>query len=62
MTDQNLTKIARKSGTFAMVAVDQREALRGMFAAHQSEPVPDSMLAQFKVDVAEVLSPLDRRY
>lgn len=57
MTDQNLAKIARKSGTFAMVAVDQREALRGMFAAHQSEPVPDSMLAQFKVDVAEVLSP-----
>lgn len=57
MTDQNLARIARESGTFAMVAVDQREALRGMFAAHQSEPVPDSMLAQFKVDVAEVLSP-----
>ncbi|MGA1329641.1 MAG: hypothetical protein ACO3ZX_04760 [Candidatus Nanopelagicales bacterium] len=53
----NLTRIARASGTFAMVAVDQREALRGMFAAHQTEPVPDSMLAQFKVDVAEVLSP-----
>lgn len=57
MTDQNLARIARASGTFAMVAVDQREALRGMFAAHQSDPVPDSMLAQFKVDVAEVLSP-----
>jgi len=57
MADQMLTKIARPSGTFAMVAVDQREALRGMFAAHQSDPVPDSMLAQFKVDVAEVLSP-----
>lgn len=57
MTDQNLARIARSSGTFAMVAVDQREALRGMFAAHQTEPVPDSMLAQFKVDVAEVLSP-----
>jgi len=57
MTDKNLARIARASETFAMVAVDQREALRGMFAAHQSEPVPDSMLAQFKVDVAEVLSP-----
>jgi len=57
MTDQNLKNLARESGTFAMVAVDQREALRGMFAAHQSEPVPDSVLAQFKVDVAEVLSP-----
>lgn len=57
MTDSSLSKLARQSGTFAMVAVDQREALRGMFAAHQSEPVPDSMLAQFKVDVAKALSP-----
>jgi sulfofructosephosphate aldolase len=57
MSNSGLSKIARSSGTFAMVAVDQREALRGMFAAHQGEPVPDSVLAQFKVDVAEVLSP-----
>jgi sulfofructosephosphate aldolase len=41
-----------------MVAVDQREALRGMFAAHQSTPVPDSQLTQFKVDVARELSPI----
>ena len=47
-----LTKLARPSGALAMVAVDQREALRGMFAAHQSTPVPDSQLTQFKVDVA----------
>ena len=40
-----------------MVAVDQREALRGMFAAHQSTAVPDSQLTQFKVDVARELSP-----
>jgi sulfofructosephosphate aldolase len=40
-----------------MVAVDQREALRGMFAAHQTNPVPDSQLTQFKVDVARELSP-----
>jgi sulfofructosephosphate aldolase len=39
-----LTKLARASGALAMVAVDQREALRGMFAAHQSTPVPDSQL------------------
>ena len=52
-----LTKLARSSGTLAMVAVDQREALRGMFAAHQSTPVPDSQLTQFKVDVARELSP-----
>ena len=41
-----LTKLARTSGVLAMVAVDQREALRGMFAAHQSTPVPDSQLTQ----------------
>ncbi len=52
-----LTKLARPSGALAMVAVDQREALRGMFAAHQSTPVPDSQLKQFKVDVARELSP-----
>jgi len=52
-----LTNLARPSGTLAMVAVDQREALRGMFAAHQSTPVPDSQLTQFKVDVARELSP-----
>jgi sulfofructosephosphate aldolase len=40
-----------------MVAVDQREALRGMFAAHQDSAVPDSQLTQFKVDVARELSP-----
>lgn len=54
---KSLTKIARPSGALAMVAVDQREALRGMFAAHQSTPVPDSQLTQFKVDVARQLSP-----
>jgi sulfofructosephosphate aldolase len=52
-----LTNLARPSGALAMVAVDQREALRGMFAAHQSNPVPDSQLTQFKVDVARELSP-----
>jgi len=52
-----LTNLARPSGALAMVAVDQREALRGMFAAYQSTPVPDSQLTQFKVDVARELSP-----
>jgi len=52
-----LTKLARPSGALAMVAVDQREALRGMFAAHQETAVPDSQLTQFKVDVARELSP-----
>ena len=52
-----LTKLARPSGALAMVAVDQREALRGMFAVHQSAPVTDEQLTQFKVDVARELSP-----
>ncbi len=52
-----LTNLARPSGALAMVAVDQREALRGMFASHQETPVPDSQLTQFKVDVARELSP-----
>ncbi len=52
-----LTKLARPSGALAMVAVDQREALRGMFAPFQSEPVTDAQLTKFKVDVARELSP-----
>lgn len=52
-----LTRLARPSGALAMVAVDQREALRGMFTAHQDSPVPDSVLTKFKVDVARELSP-----
>lgn len=54
---RDLSKIARPSGALAMVAVDQREALRGMFAAHQTEPVPDSRLTEFKVEVARELTP-----
>jgi sulfofructosephosphate aldolase len=53
----DLSRISRASGALAMVAVDQREALRGMFAAHQSAPVPDSQLTKFKVDVARELTP-----
>ena len=52
-----LTKLAQPSGVLAMVAVDQREALRGMFAAHQRTSVLDSQLTTFKVDVARELSP-----
>jgi sulfofructosephosphate aldolase len=54
---RDLSKLARSSGGLAMVAVDQREALRGMFAKFQEAPVLDSQLTQFKVDVARELSP-----
>jgi sulfofructosephosphate aldolase len=40
-----------------MLAVDQREALRAMFAAHQREPVTDQQLTDFKLTVARTLSP-----
>ena len=37
-----LARVARPSGAFAMLAVDQREAMRAMFAEHQTAPVTDA--------------------
>ncbi|MER7070838.1 aldolase [Terrabacter sp. NPDC000476] len=52
-----LARIARPSGAFAMLAVDQREAMRAMFAEHRTEPVTDAVLTDFKVTATRVLSP-----
>ena len=53
-----LADISRPSGGFAMLAVDQREAMRLMFAAAGArEPVPDSTLTEFKVAATAILSP-----
>jgi sulfofructosephosphate aldolase len=53
-----LSSLARPSGGFAMLAVDQREAMRLMFAAAGAKPpVADSVLTEFKVSAAEILSP-----
>jgi sulfofructosephosphate aldolase len=54
-----LGAIARPSGAFAMVALDQRESLRTMLAQaedanHQS--VPDDALVEFKVEAARALT------
>lgn len=49
--------LARPSGGFAMVALDQREALRAMFAEHGDGPVADAVLTRFKVTAARILSP-----
>lgn len=58
MTKYALKDIARPSGGFAMLAVDQREAMRLMFsAAGAPSPVPDSTLTDFKVNAAQILSP-----
>lgn len=62
-----LARLARPSGTFAMVAMDQRESLRTMLA-EEGHPADDAALTAFKLQVAEVLAPLasafliDRHY
>ena len=52
-----LSALARPSGGFAMVAIDQREALRAMFVERQPSPVPDAQLTAFKLAAARALSP-----
>ena len=51
-----LDAIARPSGTFLMVAMDQRESLRTMLAAHHDD-ADKARLTRFKVAVAEELGP-----
>jgi sulfofructosephosphate aldolase len=63
-----LDALARESGTFLMVAMDQRESLRTMLAQHRPEPVGDEQLVDFKLAVARELGPhasgflIDRHY
>ena len=52
-----LARMARPSGAFAMVAMDQRESLRAMFAENLPEPIELERRVSFKVAVARVLSP-----
>jgi sulfofructosephosphate aldolase len=52
-----LDAIARPSRGLAMVAMDQRESLRQMFVRALGTNVPGSTLVEFKVAVAEELSP-----
>ena len=63
-----LDALARESGTFLMVAMDQRESLRTMLAQHHPEPIRDAQLVDFKLAVARELGPyasgflIDRHY
>lgn len=58
MTMYTLKAITRPSGGFAMLAVDQREAMRLMFAAAGvPTPVSDQQLTDFKVNATKILSP-----
>jgi sulfofructosephosphate aldolase len=52
-----LDAIARPSGAFAMVAMDQRESLRHMFDIAGHGRPADDILIDFKVAVAEELGP-----
>ena len=52
-----LTRLARPSGAFGMVAMDQRESLRAMFAENLPEPIELERRVAFKVAVARELSP-----
>jgi len=62
-----LDALARESGTFLMVAMDQRESLRTMLAQHHDD-VDDARMVRFKLAVARELGPyasgflIDRHY
>src|SRR5690606_18394920 len=53
-----LSRLARPAGALAMVAIDQRESLRGMFAEARGGAIPDETLVAFKQAVTETLAPL----
>ena len=55
--EARLSAIARPSGTFAMVAMDQRESLRAMFAERIEGEIDLERRVAFKVAVARILSP-----
>lgn len=55
---RDLSRLARPSGAFAMLAVDQREAMRAMFAEYQTGPVTDEQVTGFKLAATRTLSPL----
>ncbi len=52
----SLEALARDSGTFVMVAMDQRESLRTMLADHGHDAT-DERMARFKLAVARELAP-----
>ena len=68
MQKPDLSALTRDSGAFAMLAVDQRESMRAMFADTQRQPVTDAQLTRFKLDALKALTPfasaalLDREF
>ena len=68
MSHADLSSLSRESGALAMLAIDQRESMRAMFAAAQAEPVSDAKLTEFKLAALRALTPyasaalLDREF
>ncbi|SCK56522.1 hypothetical protein [Streptomyces sp. WMMB 322] len=64
----DLSALRRPSGAFAMLAVDQREALRAMMAGQRGRAVTDEEVTAFKLDAIRALTPhasavlLDRQF
>ena len=54
---RGLARLARPSGAFAMVALDQRESLRTMLHDARGGVITDAAMAAFKVDACLALSP-----
>ncbi|MGM9471333.1 aldolase [Pseudarthrobacter sp. YS3] len=57
LNNSHLAQLTRPSGAFAMLAIDQREALRNMIAAHRGTPVTDEQVRAFKLQAARTLTP-----
>lgn len=57
MSNPDLSALQRPSGAFAMLAVDQREAMRNMLAEHQEGPVSDEQVRGFKLEATRALTP-----
>ena len=56
MADANLmARLARPGGGFAMVALDQRESLRGYLSQAFGSPASDAQLVQFKAEAIKDL-------
>ncbi len=56
-TNPDPKALARPSGAYAMLAIDQRESLRAMLTEHSGRPTPDSAIADFKMAAARALTP-----
>jgi len=56
--NEKFSALTRSSGAFAMLAIDQRESMRVMFANTQADPVTDAQLTAFKLAALRALTPL----